>query len=176
MTQSAPLELSNEQWRAIELHLPMRRGQGAGLAIDNRNFVRVWLWKKETGAAWREVPHEFGNWKSTHRKYLRWKSAGVLDKIEAALSDGLHASLLEIPELSDEQWRVIQPLLPARRGRLASVEGDERLFINAIFWWMETGASWRRLPRKFGNWKSINKRFHRWDRAGLWDKIASVYS
>jgi transposase len=43
-------------------------------------------------------------------------------------------------ELTDEQWRKIESLLP-RHGRRSN-RGD-RNFVNAVLWLMKTGSPWR---------------------------------
>ncbi len=47
-------------------------------------------------------------------------------------------------DLSDEEWAVIEPLLPVQ-GRGAK-RGDDRKVLNGIFYILRTGAPWRDLP------------------------------
>lgn len=68
--------------------------------------------------------------------------------------------------LSDEKWAAIEPLLPAGPGR-PSEKGD-RNFIDAVLWIAKTGAPWRDLPGRFGPWKTIYNRFHRWANRDVW--------
>lgn len=39
---------------------------------------------------------------------------------------------------------------------------------------MRSGAYWCHLPERYGNWKSVHKRFTRWARAGVWEEIFEV--
>jgi transposase len=48
---------------------------------------------------------------------------------------------------------------------------DNRLFVDAIFWMAKTGAPWRDLPERFGKWDTVWKRFDRWSRKGVWERI-----
>ena len=48
---------------------------------------------------------------------------------------------------------------------------DNRLFINAVFWILRTGAPWRDLPPDLGGWKNTQRRFCRWRDRGVWEKI-----
>jgi transposase len=72
-------------------------------------------------------------------------------------------------ELSAEMWAAIEPLLPAGIGR-PSKRGD-RNFINGVLWIAKTGAQWRDLPERFGPWKSVYNRFHRWANRDVWRQI-----
>lgn len=72
-------------------------------------------------------------------------------------------------ELTDGQWAAIELLLPPLAGR-PSKNGD-RNFINAVLWIAKTGAPWRDLPERFGPWKTIYNRFHRWANREAWQEI-----
>jgi len=73
-------------------------------------------------------------------------------------------------ELTDEQWDVLNELLPppSRRGRPRS---DLREMLNAIFWLLRTGAPWRDLPERYGPWQTVYEWFSRWRRDGTWDRM-----
>ena len=76
--------------------------------------------------------------------------------------------------LSDEQWLRIENLLPGKpsdRGRTAA---NNRLFVESVLYLARTGAPWRDLPARFGNWHSAYVRFARWERSGVWDRIAQA--
>lgn len=72
-------------------------------------------------------------------------------------------------ELTEAQWKKIEPLIPHRRGPAAR-RGD-REFINAVLWRLNTGAQWRDLPERFGPWKTVYNRFDRWAKRGVWERI-----
>jgi putative transposase len=74
-------------------------------------------------------------------------------------------------ELSDEQWDNIEPLLPGRKGDPGRSGEDNRLFVNAVVWLAKTGAPWRDLPERFGNWNSVFQRYNRWCKRGVWQRI-----
>jgi transposase len=71
-------------------------------------------------------------------------------------------------ELTEEQWRRIEPLLPQHGRR--SMLGD-RNFLNAVFFLMKTGCPWRDLPERYGNWKTVYNRFANWSKAGHFERI-----
>ena len=68
--------------------------------------------------------------------------------------------------ISDTDWERIRPLLP-RRGPA----GDARRFVDAVLWVAKTGAAWRDLPGRLGNWNTTWRRFDRWSRAGVWARV-----
>ena len=74
-------------------------------------------------------------------------------------------------ELTDEDWKVIEPLLPGREGDPGAHGADNRLFVNAVIWIARTGAPWRDLPERFGEWNSVYQRFNRWSKAGVWERV-----
>lgn len=74
-------------------------------------------------------------------------------------------------ELTDEQWSLIEQLLPGRQGDPGAHGEDNRLFVNAVIWIARTGAPWRDLPERFGNWNSIFQRFNRWSKSGVWGRV-----
>jgi transposase len=73
--------------------------------------------------------------------------------------------------ISDEDFDRIQDLLPGRDGTPGARAKDNRLFVDAVLWIAKTGAPWRDLPERFGNWNSVWRRFDRWARRGVWQKI-----
>lgn len=75
-------------------------------------------------------------------------------------------------ELSDEQWALIEPLLP-RQGR-GGKWSDHRTMVNGMMWTLRTGAPWRDLPERFGKWQSVYDRFNRWRKDGTFDRIVKA--
>lgn len=74
-------------------------------------------------------------------------------------------------ELSAPQWRKIEGFLPGRQGTVGVTARDNRTFVNSVLWVLRSGAHWKHLPVEYGNWKSAHKRFTRWARAGIWERI-----
>ncbi len=74
-------------------------------------------------------------------------------------------------ELSDEQWRRIEGLVPGKAGDPGRTGADNRRFVNGVLWVLRSGARWHDLPERYGKWKTTHKRFTRWARAGVWEGI-----
>jgi transposase len=74
-------------------------------------------------------------------------------------------------ELSDEQWVRVEGLLPGKTGDPGQPAKDNRLFLDAVLWIVRTGAPWRDLPERFGDWNSTFQRFNRWAKKGVWLRV-----
>jgi transposase len=94
--------LTDAEWAALSPFLmerPVRRGRPPG---DHRRVLNAILWVARSGAPWRELPADLGNWNSVFRQYRRWTRSGVWDKAAASLApsgtavaadDRLHAPM-----------------------------------------------------------------------------------
>src|SRR5919205_1308272 len=69
-------------------------------------------------------------------------------------------------DLSEAEWRLIEPLLPNKPRGVARV--DDRRVINGIFYVLRTGSPWRDLPERYGPYTTVYNRFNRWARKGVW--------
>jgi transposase len=71
-------------------------------------------------------------------------------------------------EITDAQYRHIEPCLPRQRG---NVTLDNLQVLNAILYVAEQGCKWRGLPKRFGNWHTIYTRMNRWSKSGVLDRV-----
>ncbi len=85
-----------------------------------------------------------------------------------------------LTRMSEEDWhhtlKVFRACLP-RRGRKAE---NDRLFLEALHFFTVENVRWRALPKEYGNWNSVWKRFDRLSKAGVFeaffDMLASLSS
>jgi transposase len=89
-------DISDSVWDRIKDRLPGRAGTVGRQAQDNRRFINGVLWILRTGAPWRDLPPDYGDWKNTHRRFCRWRDRGVWE----AMLEGM----IEIPDL---EWLMI---------------------------------------------------------------------
>lgn len=75
-------------------------------------------------------------------------------------------------DLTDEEWLILQPLLPPERsGKAGHPYHSHRVVMNGIFWILRSGAPWRDLPERYGPWSTVYDRFRCWRNSGLFDRI-----
>jgi hypothetical protein len=58
-------------------------------------------------------------------------------------------------DLTDSQWKLIAPLLPAPKPRSRPQTLDRRQIVNAIFYLLRTGCQWCMLPCDMPSWSTI---------------------
>jgi len=74
-------------------------------------------------------------------------------------------------DITDEQWDYIRELIPAAKtgGRPRTI--NMREVLNAIFYLLKGGITWRMLPKDFPKWKSVYHYFRLWRKSGVWKLI-----
>jgi transposase len=72
-------------------------------------------------------------------------------------------------DLTEFEWRVIQPLLPNKPRGVKRV--DDRRVLNGIFFKLRSGLPWADLPERYGPHTTVYNRFNRWRKAGVWDRL-----
>jgi len=76
--------------------------------------------------------------------------------------------------LSDTQWELIEPLLPAQRPARGRPMRDHRQVVEGIVYRYRCGIAWRDLPASFGPWQTVWKRHRRFSGDGTWDKVLAA--
>jgi putative transposase len=74
-------------------------------------------------------------------------------------------------DLTDQEWEILEPLLPLPKpgGRPRSV--DLREVMNAIFYVLRGGIPWRFLPKEFPPWKTVYHYFRLWRMDDTWEMV-----
>lgn len=84
----------------------------------------------------------------------------------------LHKRAGYASDLSDEQWVVLQKVLPPRpEGPGRPLELDLREALNAMLYVVRTGCQWANLPHEFPNPNSVYYHFRKWSLDGTWQRI-----
>lgn len=74
-------------------------------------------------------------------------------------------------ELTDAQWKQIESLLPGKVVDPGRTAADNRLFVNAVLYVLHTGIPWADLPERFGKFNTAWKRYDRWGKTGVWERV-----
>ncbi len=77
-------QLSDEQCTRIEAFVEADYAVGEP-GHDDRNFIEAVLWWRRAGAPWRDLPAEFGPWKTVFNRFDRWSKSGKWDRMFRAL-------------------------------------------------------------------------------------------
>ena len=79
-------------------------------------------------------------------------------------------------ELEAEQWRKILKFLQGNPKVYVSKPKACKRFIEGVLWMTRSGAQWRLLPKEYGHWNSVYKRFDRWSQRGIWDEMFKYFA
>ena len=79
-----------------------------------------------------------------------------------------------LTDLSDAEWRLLEPLLPppARTGRPR--RHRVRTIVNAILYMLRSGCAWRLLPADWPPWQTVFHYFRKWRRDGTWERLHTL--
>jgi transposase len=77
-------ELTDYEWAAIRTMLPNKpRGEPR---VDDRRVLNGIFWVLRSGAPWRDLPEGFGPYTTCYNRVVRWRRAGVWDRVMKALN------------------------------------------------------------------------------------------
>jgi transposase len=106
----ARLLLTDDEWEAISDFFPEPKATGRP-PVDRRTVVNGIFWILRTGSPWRDLPEEFGTWKTAWRLFDEWNSSGVWN----AIVKRLRGSFIEAGQVSDQLWCIDGTVVRAAR-------------------------------------------------------------
>jgi len=90
--------LTDFEWSVIQPLLPNKpRGVPR---VDDRRVLNGIFWVLRTGAPWRALPAEFGPYTTCYNRFVRWRRAGVFDRIMQAVSEAYDGDVQMIDSTS----------------------------------------------------------------------------
>jgi transposase len=76
-------------------------------------------------------------------------------------------------KLTDDQWDILEPLLPGKVGGGGRPAHDNRKFFDAILWVSSGSNRWSNFPVEFGSRQNHYMRFRRWNESQFWRQLAT---
>ena len=74
-------------------------------------------------------------------------------------------------DLTDEEWQVLQPLLPPEKAGGRPRKYPLREVIHAIQYVLRGGGAWRLMPHDLPHWQTAYQTWRAWRHAGTWLRI-----
>jgi len=81
-----PITLSDTQWQKILPFLRAHPNVYVGQGLECRRFLSALLWMARSGAQWRLLPKEYGNWNAAYRRFSRWTEQGVFEQLHQSFT------------------------------------------------------------------------------------------
>lgn len=73
--------------------------------------------------------------------------------------------------ISESAWSKILTFLRSSKGIYVGKKQHCKKFIEAVYWMSRTGAQWRELHDRYGNWNTVFKRFNAWSKKNIWTEL-----
>jgi|SRR5271155_576068 len=74
-------------------------------------------------------------------------------------------------DVTDEQWKLIEPFLPPSKPGGRARTTDLREVVNALLYLVRTGCQWRMIPHEFPPWRTCYEYYRAWIDEAIWDEI-----
>lgn len=103
-------QLSNDQWECIRDLFPAPANTGRPPS-DQRTVMNAILWILRTGSAWRDIPSEYGPWRTIYGLFNAWNSDGTLDSV----LDRMRTAHFDGEQIDGELWCIDGTITRAHR-------------------------------------------------------------
>jgi putative transposase len=74
-------------------------------------------------------------------------------------------------DVTDEEWAILEPLIPAAKPGGRPQEIARREIVNGILYVLRSGCPWRLLPHDLPHWSTVHLYFREWKLAGIWEQV-----
>ena len=79
-----------------------------------------------------------------------------------------------LTEMTDAEWEIVVEAFRAARSRRGGRGRGDRKFLEALHYFTVHNITWRALPREFGQWNRIWKRFWRLSQRGVFEAMLAL--
>ena len=107
--------LNDAQWAKVEAFLSSERGRGRPSQND-RMFVEAVLWWQRTGVPWRDLPSDFGPWKTVFNRFDRWSCNGKWQRLHKVLQTDV-----------DDEWHSLDSTINRAHQHAAGGKGGTNI-------------------------------------------------
>jgi transposase len=91
-------DLSDFEWSVIEPLLPNKpRGVPR---VDDRRVLNGIFWRFRTGSPWADIPERYGPHTTCYNRFVRWREAGIWDRLLSAMSEAVDGEIVMIDSSS----------------------------------------------------------------------------
>ena len=111
MAQLRRYELTDAEWAIIDPLLP-RKSRGVA-RVDDRRVLNGIFWRLRSGAPWADIPERYGPATTCYNRFVRWRKAGVWDRLMDAITAAQDG---EIQMIDSTSVRTHQQAATAKRG------------------------------------------------------------
>ena len=91
MAQLRRYELTDAEWSIIDPLLP-RKSRGVP-RVEDRRVLNGIFWRLRTGSPWADIPERYGPATTCYNRFVRWRKAGIWDKLLAAVSQAYNGKV-----------------------------------------------------------------------------------
>jgi putative transposase len=100
MRKPYPTDLSDEEWKYIEPHMPTPKGHGRPRIHSLREILNATFYVLRSGCQWRMLPNDFPRWPTVYHYFRKWRIDGTWERINRAIRERLRARLKRDPQPS----------------------------------------------------------------------------
>ena len=100
MRKPYPTDLSDEEWKYIEPHISVPKGQGRPRTHSPLEILNATFYVLKSGCQWRMLPHDFPRWPTVYHYFRKWRLDGTWERINKAIRERLRVRLNRDPQPS----------------------------------------------------------------------------